>query len=120
MLHFKTRLFRWLQEHNEYVPLFIALLLFLFSPIALRFIDPTAGTYDVGVLQVMILAVISFCVFQAVVWMTLKVNWLPLRKYFEHDFTDDFFNLTPCQKITISLSVYFFLFLLLVLLSKAI
>nr|WP_213488817.1 hypothetical protein [Mucilaginibacter sp. Bleaf8] len=120
MFKFKTTLIHWLKKHNEYLPLLIAVLLFYFSPYALRMLDPTAGTYDVGVLQVELLAVIYFCIVQAVVWMALKVNWLPLRDYFENEFANHFKNLSPWQKMCVSLFVYFFLMFSLVILSRAI
>jgi hypothetical protein len=110
----------WLIKHNEFLPMAIALVTFLGSPVLLRRYDETAGVYDVGVLQVIIFSVISFCVFASIVWMTLKVNWPSLRTYFETEFVNDFKILPPCQKICISLSVYFALFISLVLLSRVI
>ena len=110
----------WLKKQNEYIPLVAAFLIFYFSPRVLRLIDPTAGTYDIGVLQVYITAIIGFCVFQAIVWMALKVNWLTIRNYFENTFITDFKTLSPWQKIKVSLFVYSLLFLSIVLLSRAI
>lgn len=112
--------FAWLKKQNEYLPMIIAVLVFYVSPYVLRAIDPTAGTYDVGVLQVIILTIIMFCVFQSVVWMALKVNWLSIRCYFEDRFSTDFKTLQPWQKIVISLCVYFSLLFALVLLSRVI
>jgi hypothetical protein len=111
---------QWLLKHNEYIPLAAAVILFWFSPYLLRMIDPTAGTYDVGVLQVNITAIIAFCIFQAVVWMALKINWLAIRCYFEDQFINDFNTLTSWQRISVSLSVYFLLLYALVLLSRVI
>ena len=113
-------LITWLKKQNEYLPLIVAIILFYFSPYVLRRIDPTAGTYDVGVLQVIILAVIQFCVYQSVVWMALKINWLPMRCYFEDEFVNDFKNLKPWQKIAISSCFYLVLLFALVLLSRVI
>lgn len=111
---------KFLVKHSEYLMLLIAVLLFWLSPYVLRQIDPTAGTYDIGVLQTIILAVISFCVFQSLVWFTLKVNWLPIRCYFEDQFTTDFKNLTPWQKILICSAYYLVLLFALVVLSRVI
>ena len=115
-----NNLLNWLKKQNEYIPLFAAVLIFWLSPYLLRAIDPTAGSYDVGVLQVNITAIIAFCIFQAIVWMALKVNWCAIRTYFETQFTTDFKTLTSWQKISVCLSVYFLLLYALVLLSRVI
>ena len=36
---------------NEIIGIPLAILIFWFSPVALRWLDPTAGVYDAGVLQ---------------------------------------------------------------------
>ncbi|QKJ28418.1 hypothetical protein HQ865_01135 [Mucilaginibacter mali] len=115
------KLLTWLKKQNEFIPLIAAILLFLYSPTLLHLYDPTAAAYDVGVLQLDILAIIRFCSFMVIVWMTLKVNWLPIRQYFELHFTNDFkHNTTPWQRLKISLSVYFALLFTLALLSRVI
>ncbi|WP_157799179.1 hypothetical protein [Mucilaginibacter auburnensis] len=107
-------------KYNEYLLMAAAILLFWVSPVLLRAIDPTAGSYDIGVLQIPITAIISFCIFQSVVWITLKLNWLSLRTYFEQEFINDFKHLPAWLKIIISLSVYFLLMFSLVLLNQVI
>ena len=112
--------YKYLLKHNEYLLLAAAILIFWLSPFVLRAIDPTAGSYDVGVLQVPITAIISFCIFQSVVWITLKFNWVSLRTYFEEEFIHDFKHLPPLLKIIVSLLVYFLLMFSLVLLNQII
>jgi hypothetical protein len=110
----------WLKKQNEFIPLIIAFLVFYYSPYALRWIDPTAGTYDIGILQVFITAIIGFCTYQAIVWMALNINWPMLRDYFENHFRSDFKTLTPWQKIQVSLYVYSLLLASIVVLSRVI
>ncbi|WP_457126099.1 hypothetical protein [Mucilaginibacter sp. HD30] len=112
--------YKYLLKHNEYLLLASAILIFWLSPFVLRAIDPTAGSYDVGVLQIPITAIISFCIFQSVVWVTMKLNWLSLRTYFEEEFIYDFKQLPSWLKIIISLLVYFLLMFSLVLLNQVI
>lgn len=71
-----------LLKHGEYVLMLAAVLLFLVSPYFLRWYDPTAGTFDVGVLQVNITSIISLCIFCSVSWLMLKVIWPDLRNFF--------------------------------------
>ena len=107
-------------QHGEYILLTMAVLLFLVSPFLLRCYDPTAGTFDVGVLQVNITSIISLFIFCSVSWLMLKVIWPDLRNFFENEFGDAFKSLTSWQKILTSLFVYCFIVLVLVMLNQAI
>lgn len=111
---------KFLKLYSEYTTLIVAIILFFVSPYILRAIDPTAATYDAGILQQGIVAVILFCAFQAFTWLALNMVWPDLAKYLDTYFKSDFFKLSVCQKITVSLSVYFLVFFFLVLLALAI
>ena len=103
---------------REYATLFAALLLFFVSPHVLRWVDPTAGSYDAGVLQVIIMAILQFCVFQAFVWFTIKLIWPGVALYIQTSFNHDLKSLEKWQKVFLSLVLYLSLFLLLALLSR--
>jgi hypothetical protein len=105
---------------KEYTALIVAFVVFFTSPFLLRMLDPTAGTYDAGVLQVMIIGVVQFAVFQAITWSIVKNIWPAIGMYMKNYFNSDFLNLTPCKRIYISLFVYFSVFVLLVALSRVI
>ncbi|WP_143007881.1 hypothetical protein [Pedobacter antarcticus] len=105
---------------KEYTALIMAFVVFFTSPWLLRLVDPTAGSYDAGVLQVMIISVVQFAVFQAVTWSVVKNIWPAIGIYMKSLFNSDFLILQPWQKISFSLLVYFSVFLALVLLSRVI
>lgn len=107
-------------QHGEYILLATAILLFLVSPFLLRCYDPTAGTFDVGVLQVNITSIISLFIFCSVSWLMLKVIWPDLRHFFENEFGAAFTSLTSWQKVITSLFIYCFIVLVLVMLNQAI
>ncbi len=69
------RVFRFLKSCNEELVIVVALAVFFLMPHLLRQIDPTAGAYDAGVLQVISVAVIAFCVFKSFTWFILRVIW---------------------------------------------
>ncbi|MBB2149175.1 hypothetical protein [Pedobacter gandavensis] len=103
---------------KEYTALIVAVLLFFVSPFILHYLDPVAATYDAGVFQVINLAVIQFCVYMAITWTVVKNIWPAIGQYFKTSFNHDFKDLSKWQKVSISLSVYFLVFLFLVLLSR--
>jgi hypothetical protein len=85
-----------------------------------RYYDPTAGTFDVDVLQVNITSIISLSIFCSVSWLMLKVIWPDMRYFFETEFGTAFKSLTSWQKVTTSLFIYCFIVLVLVMLNQAI
>lgn len=109
-----------IRQHSEYLLLVTAMFLFLVSPFILRWYDPTAGTFDIGVLQVNITSIISLLIFCSVSWLMLKAIWPDLRIFFENEFGTAFKSLTSWQKILTSLFVYCFIILVLVMLNQAI
>lgn len=105
---------------KEYTALITAFVVFFISPYLLRMIDPTAGAYDAGVLQVIIIGVVQFAVFQAITWSVVKNIWPAIGLYMKELFNKDFITLEPWQRILASLFVYFAVFAILVTLSRVI
>jgi hypothetical protein len=104
---------------QELVGILIALALFLLSPIALRLIDPTAGTFDIGILQPIIFATVAILTFSFLSWVGLKVNFNNVFSYLQDkDFENDFKTLTAWQKIFISVLLYFFYLLLFIVVAS--
>ncbi len=106
----------WIKEFvgrwaNELVGVPLAIILFLLSPLLLRWIDPTAGVYDVGVFQIIILAVVTLLILSAIVWVLLWMGWRSLFDYFQHTFKTDFQTLAPWDRVRIS-SAFFLSYLL--------
>ena len=96
----------------------VAFLVFFLSPYFLRWIDPTAGTYDAGIFQIILFAVICLLVFNGLAWLGIKVVFPEVFKWFQGEFSKDFNSseITKWQRIKISLCLYLaFLFALVVL-----
>ena len=102
---------------KEWTALVVVVLLFFASNSVLRWIDPTAGTYDAGVLQVINFTLVKFAIYSFVTWSCFKVLWPDLGNFMKNDFQFYFKTLQPWQKISISIFVFCFYFLMLVLLN---
>jgi len=62
-------------EWNEALFLLpLSLVLFAVTPTLFRWIDPTAGAYDIGILQSLVLASIALFFGKTVIWITLKLG----------------------------------------------
>lgn len=105
---------------KEATALITGILLFFAANVILRWLDPTAATYDAGVLQIINFSVLSFAVYQAITWSIVKNIWPAIGLYFKELFNKDFLILTPWQRICVSLFIYFSVFAFLVVLSRTI
>lgn len=113
----KQKIIKTIKENSMIVFL---LFLFFLIPFALRIIDSTSAAFDPGVLHSVVLTCLIFAVFQACTWSILKVIWPDLGRYFVNEFSLDYSNLNKRTKLLISLGVYFFILLQLVLIVCAI
>jgi hypothetical protein len=105
---------------KEYTALIMALVVFFAFPYIVRLWDPTAGSYDAGVLQVIVMATVQFAIYQAITWSVVKNIWPAIGVYMKSFFNNDFLNLEPWQRIMFSLFVYFAVLSALVTLSRVI
>jgi hypothetical protein len=100
----------WKNYINELIGIPLVFLLFWFSPIVLRWLDPTAGVYDAGVLQSLIVAAIFLLTSHTLSNGGLAVVFPKVFKYFNNDygFNKEFEKLTEWQRIRLSLFLYCF------------
>lgn len=105
---------------KEYSALIVVVVLFFASNYILRWIDPTAGTYDAGVLQIINLTLVMLAVFQLVGWSIYRTIWPDLGTYMKHFFTEDFKALQPWERIRLALFVWCFYIGILALLSRVV
>lgn len=105
---------------KEHSALITVVVLFFVSAKVLRWIDPTAGVFDAGVLQVINLTLVKYAVYTMITWSSFKVLWPDLGHFLKFYFADNFKSLTPWQKNCTSIFVYCFLLLVLVILSSSI
>lgn len=95
-----------------------ALLIFFLSPYALRLIDPTAGSYDAGVLQIILYAAVAMLIFNGLAWMGVKQVFPEIFRFFQEQFKNEFQKLTEWQRVKISLFAWAFLLACLVFLAR--
>ena len=111
----------FLSKWNELILIPLAILLWSFSAPFLRLFDETAAAYDAGIYQIILFAIIQMFVLHSIVRIIMRLQWPSLDNYLANLFNDDFEvhrNLTPYQKICVSLFVFFLLLFALVLLSR--
>ena len=108
----------FIKKYPEILAIPIALIVWKFSVYFLRFLDPTSATYDAGIFQIPIFAIIQFFVFVSIAWLTLKIMYGTLRKYLQFDFKAEFQNLDKWQKMKLAYGVFFALVFLLAYLSN--
>lgn len=77
------KLFRFLLRWNELITIPIGLILWKYSGLFLRWIDPTAATYDAGIFQVILFAIITFFILSGVIWIYIKITFPKVYKYLD-------------------------------------
>lgn len=105
---------------KENAALITVVVLFFASAKVLRWLDPTAGVFDAGVLQVINLTLVKYAVYTMITWSSFKVLWPDLGHFLKYYFKDNFKLLTPWQKNCTSIFVYCFLLLVVVILSSSV
>jgi hypothetical protein len=117
--NFLERLFQVLKEwREEFFSIPLALIIFGLSPYFLRWIDPTAGTYDAGIFQIIIFATVSLLLYNGLAWMGVKQVFPETFDYFQNGFKIDFKALEPWQKIKVSLFIWGLLLASFIILSR--
>mgnify|MGYP000472102260 CR=1 FL=1 len=112
------KIIKFLREWNELLTLPVALILWWYSGDILRWIDPMAGVFDAGILQVFLLATIGLLFGHALIWLMLRLSAKEIYSHFD-DFLNNNPNISPWQKGLFSLSYFFLLLLSWVLLVNA-
>ena len=105
---------------KEHLAIVAAIASFFIYPHVIRLIDPTAATYDAGVLQIIVISIIMLTVFQWCAWRIINALWPDLAYFAKHTFTENFKSLTAWQKQKSFYVVYFSLLAALVMLSRVI
>ena len=103
---------------RELSSLAVGLLLWIHSAAFLRWIDPTAGTYDAGIFQVYLFAVIGIFILHGIVRILMKLIWSTSENYLDNEFATDFNTLTPWQKLKLSTAIFFGFLFAVVLLAR--
>ncbi|WP_378182048.1 hypothetical protein [Aquimarina sp. SS2-1] len=104
---------------REFSSLAVGLILWIHSAVFLRWIDPTAGTYDAGVFQVYLFAIIGIFILHGIVRILMKLIWPTSENYLDHHFRNDFNTITPWQKLKLSTFIFFAFLFAVALLARA-
>ena len=113
-------IWNYLKVWRELSSLAVAMLLWAKSTWLLRKMDPTAATYDAGVFQVYLLAVIGLFLLHGIVRILMKLIWPTSDDYLDHEFKQDFNTIKPWQKLKLSTFIFFAFLFAAVLLARVI
>ena len=106
------------KKRHHFITVPAAILVFSVSITVLRWFDPTAATFDAGIFQVPIFAVIQFFIYLAVAWFAFRLIFGNFYRHLINDMKTDFNNITPWEKLKLSYSVFFFLLAVLAFLAR--
>ena len=104
---------------RELSSLAVGLILWIHSAVFLRWIDPTAGTYDAGIFQVYLFAIIGIFILHGIVRILMKLIWPTSEEYLDNHFRNDFKTITPWQKLKLSTFIFFAFLFAVALLARA-
>ena len=120
LVPFINTVWNYLQVWRELSSLVVALFLWANSAWLLHMIDPTAATYDAGVFQVYLFAIIGLFILHGVVRILMKLIWPTSDNYLDHEFANDFKTITKWQKLKLSTFIFFAFLYAVVLLARVI
>lgn len=103
---------------RELSSLAIGLLLWVHSAVFLRWADPSAGTYDAGIFQIYLFAIIGVFILHGIVRILMKLIWPTPDDYLDTEFQYDFQTLEAWQKLKLSTFIFFAFFYAIILLSR--
>lgn len=123
------QILKFLAAWSEIITIPLGILLWYFSPVLLRMLDPTAATYDAGIFQIILFTIIQFFIYSGVVWIYMKITFPNVYKWLDNIFAEslDLNNdlgtkekLTKWQKSQVALWLFSLLFLGIILLARII
>jgi hypothetical protein len=120
LIWFRRTCWSWLCKWSEVLTIPAGIGLWSVSDDLLRLADPTAGTFDAGVFQLILFSIIGFLVLHGFTRVFMKLQWPTLDGYLDTQFNKEFFNptVTPWQRLKLSSAVFFALFFALLLLTR--
>lgn len=98
---------RFVRKWHELMSIPIAIVVWHLSPYFLRWLDPTSATFDSGILQKIIFAIVALFVGNGVVWLLMKLTWPKLYKFFDDKFETMLGNHTFREPPTVAEKRYY-------------
>jgi len=118
------KILKFLASWSELVTIPIALILWYFSGTFLRWLDPTSATYDAGIFQIILFAIIQFFILSGVIWIYMKITFPEVYKYLDDALGNNLRvknnKMTQWEKSKVVLWLFSLFFLLIVLLARVI
>lgn len=97
---------KFIKNWNEFVTIPIAFTLFWFARPLLRWVDPTSGVFDAGVLHVFFAGLVIYLLSIAAIWLLIRLTYKFLYVYLDVQIEIDFKTLTNFQKCVLSLGFF--------------
>jgi hypothetical protein len=101
----------------------LGLLLFWYSPHIIRFVDPTAGVFDLGILHKLLYAVVAILLGNGIAFLGIKFNFPSVFEFYKSESEpsafDDFKSITPWQRLKLLAFLYALILFCFALLAQA-
>lgn len=113
----------WRKWRDNFMSIGISVVVWLFWPTVVRYIDPTAGEFDSGYLQLVPFALFGIVSVITITKLIFVIMWPRQDQYLEGNgisFNKDFENLSSWERIKVTLFLQSCLWLGLILLILAI
>ncbi|MEM9388840.1 MAG: hypothetical protein AAGA02_00115 [Bacteroidota bacterium] len=120
MKYILKKAWNYIKLWRELFSIAVGLILWSYSPVLLRRIDPTAGTYDAGIFQIYLFAIIGIFILHGIVRILMKLIWPTPEDYLDNQFGHDFKHIEPWQKLKLSTFIFFAFLFAAVLLARII
>lgn len=116
----KKRLLEFMKLWPEMWSLPVSILIFAASIPIIRWIDPTAGVFDWGIFQTVLVAVVLLPAISTAAFMGIKFNFPALFDYYRKTiYIKDWLKITPWQRLLLLFLLYISLLLAGVILVAA-
>ncbi|AWW31831.1 hypothetical protein DN752_17780 [Echinicola strongylocentroti] len=116
----KERLLSFIKLWPELWSVPVSILLFAASIPIIRWIDPTAGVFDWGIFQTVLVTVVILPILSTAAFMGIRFNFKFLFDYYRKTvYIKDYLKLTPWQRLLLFCLVYLSLLLAGVILVAA-
>jgi hypothetical protein len=122
MKKYWLKLIKFLATWSEIITIPLGIILWYFSDTFLRWLDPTAATYDAGIFQIILFSIIQFFIYSGVIWIYLKITFPDVYNYLDNalgknlDIKNE--KLTQWEKSKIVLWLFSLFLLTIVLLAR--
>lgn len=122
MKKYWLKLIKFLATWSEIITIPLGIILWYFSDTFLRWLDPTAATYDAGIFQIILFSIIQFFIYSGVIWIYLKITFPDIYNYLDNvlgknlDIKNE--KLTQWEKSKIVLWLFSLFLLTIVLLAR--